>query len=104
LGLRAGFIDYQVAIAKKAAIQHLDSLAGLFLRRHLDEAEAPWAARELVRDDPNGLDGPGLLEQLTQVFFRSLKREVPDEQLGRHRSILLPEGGDCRPGAASGQR
>jgi hypothetical protein len=103
LGLGACLVDDEVAVAKEAAIQHLDGLAGLFLRRHLDEAEAPGAARELVRDDANGLDGSGLLEQLTQIFFRGLKGKVPDEELGRHRAILLPKSGDCRPGPASGK-
>ena len=62
LRLRAGFVHDEIAIAEEPAVQHLDGLAGLFLRRHLDEAKTSGPAGELVGDDADGLDRPGLRE------------------------------------------
>jgi hypothetical protein len=44
-----------------------------FLRRHLDEPEAP-PTRELVGDDPDALDGTRLLKEFAKVFLCGLKR------------------------------
>src|SRR5262245_37704974 len=84
--LRASLIDHEVPVAEHPAVQLLDR-AGRFLRRgHLHEAEPPRAARELVSDDPDRLDGSGLLEELPKVLLRSLVRQVTYEELGGHRS------------------
>jgi hypothetical protein len=87
--LRPRFIDHEVSIPEKPAIQHLDRLAGLLLRRHLDEPESARPSRELVRDDPNRLHGPGLLKELAKVLLGGLEGEISDEQLSGHRTDLL---------------
>src|SRR5207249_11051103 len=85
LRLWARVVDHESAIPEEPTVQHLDCLAGLFLRSHLHEPESARPARELVRDDPNRLHGARLLEQLAQILLRGLEREVSDEQLSGHR-------------------
>jgi len=86
LRLRPSLIDHEVPIPEKPTVQHLDRLGGLFFRGHLDEPESARPSRELVRDDPNRLHGPGLLKELAKVLLGSLEGEVSDEQLCGHRA------------------
>src|SRR5262249_55089824 len=86
LRLGARLVDDQVAIAEETAVQHLDGLRRFLLGGHLDEPEAAGTSRELVGDDADRLDGAGLLEELTEVFFRGLEGKVPDEELSGHRA------------------
>jgi len=76
-----GLVHDEIAVAKQPAVEHLDRLGGFLLRGHLHESEAPRAARELVRDDPDALDGTRLLEELPKIFIRGLERQVTDEEL-----------------------
>src|SRR5205814_1057528 len=88
LWLRTRLVDDEVAIAEEPAVQHLDCLGRFFLRGHLDEPKAAWPTRELVGDDADGLDRPRLREQLPQIFFGGLEREVADKQFRGHRGLL----------------
>src|SRR5215475_9554105 len=90
LRLRTRLIDDQVAIAEEPAIEHLDRLHRFLFCGHFDEAEAARAPGELVGDDPHGLHGSRLREELPQVLLRGLEGKVADEQLCRHRANLLP--------------
>src|SRR5262249_49760856 len=90
LWLRTRLVHDEVAIAKEPAIEHLHRLHRFFFRRHLNEAEAARAPGELIGDDPHGLHGSRLREELTQVLLRGLEGKVADEQLCRHRANLLP--------------
>jgi len=76
----------EVSVPEEPTVEHLDCLASFFLGRHLDEPESARPSGELVRDDPNCLDGSGLLEELAKVLLGGLEREVPDKQLCGHRS------------------
>jgi hypothetical protein len=76
----------EVSVPEEPTIEHLDCLASFFLGRHLDEPESARPSGELVRDDPNCLDGPGLLEELAKVLLGGLERKVPYKQLCGHRS------------------
>jgi hypothetical protein len=75
----------EVSVSEKPTVEHLDCLASFFLGRHLDEPESARPSGELVRDDPNCLDGPGLLEELAKVLLGGLEGEVSYEQLCGHR-------------------
>jgi hypothetical protein len=86
LRLGSRLIDDQIPISEEPPIQHLDRFAGLVLRSHLDEPESARPSRELVRDDPDGFHGSGLLKELAQVLLRGLEGEVSDEQLCGHRA------------------
>src|SRR5215831_12706177 len=83
--LGPSLVDYQIAVAEEAPVEHLDGLGRFFLRRHLDESEASRTPGELIGHDPNGFDRAGLLEQLTEILLRGLEGEVADEQLCGHR-------------------
>jgi hypothetical protein len=76
----------EVSVSEEPTVEHFDCLASLFLGRHLDEPESTRPSSELVRDDPNRLDGSGLLEELAKVLLGGLERKVPDKQLCGHRS------------------
>jgi len=86
LRLRPGLVHDEISVPEKSTVEHLDCLASFFLGRHLDEPESARPSSELVRDDPNCLDGPGLLEELAKVLLGGLEGEVPYEQLCGHRS------------------
>src|SRR2546423_777583 len=75
---RPGLVDGQGATAQLLAVELCDGRLALFLRGHLDEAEAARAARVAILDDRGRLDRTGLREQFAQVFARSLEREIPD--------------------------
>jgi hypothetical protein len=84
LGLRPSFIHDQIAVAEEASVQHLDGLRGFFPRGHLHESEPTRSPCELIGDDANRPHGPGMLEELSHVFCRSLEREIPDEESREH--------------------
>jgi hypothetical protein len=86
LWLRTRLVHDQVSVPEKPTVEHLDCLASFFLGRHLDEPESARPSGELVRDDPNCLDGSGLLEELAKVLFGGLEGQVPYKQLCGHRS------------------
>jgi len=86
LRLRPRLVYDEISIPEEPTVQHLDCLARLFLCRHLDEPESARPSRELVRDDPDGLHGPGLLEELAKVLLGGLEGEVSYEQLCGHRT------------------
>jgi len=86
LRLRASLVDHEIPIPEQPAVEHLDRLAGLFLRCHLDEPESARPSRELVRDDADRLHGSRLLEELAKVLLGGLEREVSYEQLCGHRT------------------
>src|SRR5215468_351165 len=90
LRLRTRLVHDEVAIAKQSAIEHLDGLHRFLFRSHFNEAEAARAPGELVGNDPHGLHGSRLREELAQIFLRGLEGKVADEQLCRHRANLLP--------------
>jgi hypothetical protein len=62
LGLGPRLVDDKVAVAEEPAVEHLDGLGSLFLRRHLDKAEPTRPARELIGDDAHRFHDAGLLE------------------------------------------
>ena len=72
-----GFVDRHGPALEVLAVQRGDGLIGLFLVRHLDEAEAAGLPAELVLDDRRGGDvAEGrkrfaqLLRLLAKPFFR----------------------------------
>ena len=79
LRLRPRLVDDKVAVTEQSPVQHLDRLGRFFLRRHFDEPESSRAPRELIRNDTNRFDGPGLRKQFSQIFFCGLKGEIADE-------------------------
>src|ERR1051326_5971139 len=87
---RARLVDRQAATVQVFAVELLDGGLALFLRRHLDEAEAARAARVAVFDDVGRLDRTGLREEVAQVFAGGLEREVPDVEFHGHVNFLLP--------------
>src|SRR5712691_11830718 len=98
LRLRPRLVNDEIAIPEEPTVQHLDRLGGLFLRGHLDEPEAARPARELVGDDPHGLDGSRLGEQLAEILLGGLKGEVAYEQLCGHHDPPSPNesGGESK--------
>ena len=56
IGPGPGLVDRQRTALEVLAVQSGDGLVGLFLVRHLDEAETAALARELVLDDGRARD------------------------------------------------
>src|ERR1044071_7680699 len=81
---RLGDVDGQVTAVEVVTVELSDGGLALFLRRHLDEAEAARAARVAILDDRGRLDRTGLREVLTKILARSLEREVADVKFHRH--------------------
>src|SRR5205823_7024576 len=81
---RARLVDGQIAPAVLLAVELLDGALAVFLRSHLDEAEAARAARLAVGHDRSGLHFARLAEQLLQVFARGLEIQVADEKSNGH--------------------
>ena len=69
----------RLRIAGVVAAQHRDRLHRFFPRGHLNEARATGPPTELIGDNTHRSHGPGVLEALSDVFCRSLEREIPDE-------------------------
>src|ERR1043165_1023789 len=61
---RTRLVDRQAATVQVFAVELLNGGLALFLRRHLDEAEAARAARVAVFDHVGRLDRAGLREQV----------------------------------------
>src|SRR5262245_34292546 len=90
LGLGTRLVHDEVAVPEQATVQHLDRLGRFLLRGHLDEAESPGAAGELIRNDTDRFHRSGLCEQFAQVLLGGLEGKVTDEELCGHRANLLP--------------
>src|SRR5437763_13357267 len=86
---RIGDVDGQVPAVEVVAVKSSDGGLALFLRRHLDEAEAARAARVAVFDDRRRLDRAGLREMLAEIFARSLVREITDVEFHGHVCVPL---------------
>src|SRR5919197_1222866 len=80
----------RAAAVQVSPVELRDGRLALFLRGHLDEAEAARAARVAVLDDAGRLDRARLREQLLQIVARSLEREVPDVKFDGHLCVYLP--------------
>src|SRR5262249_5711742 len=93
-------IDHAVPIPEDPARQLGDGAARLLGRPPVHEAEAPGAARELVGNDPDRLDGPDLLEELPEVLLRGLVGQVAYEELRGHRSPPASETDKKAPAEA----
>src|SRR5947209_9052257 len=81
---RLGDVDGQVPAVEVVAVELSDGSLALFLRGHLDEAEATRAAGVAILNDRGRLDRAGLREMLTEIFARSLEREVADVKFHGH--------------------
>src|SRR5947209_5569358 len=86
---RLGDVDGQVPAVEVVAVKSSDGGLALLLRGHLDEAEAARAARVAVFHDRRRLDRAGLREMLTEIFARSLVREITDVKFHRHLCVPL---------------
>src|ERR1700759_5286033 len=75
---RLGDVDGQATTVEIVAVEPSDGGLALFFRGHLDEAEAARAPRVAVFDDVGRLDRARLRETLTEIFARSLEREIAD--------------------------
>jgi hypothetical protein len=74
-----GFVDRQSATVQFFAIEIGDGLGGLFLRAHLDERKSTGFVRELVHDEFATGDVTRLFEQVEEVAFTGIEREVAYE-------------------------
>ena len=101
LGLGPGLVD-DGQVPEEAAVQHLDGLGQLFPGRHLDEPKASGPAGELIRDDPDRLHRPGLLEQLAQVFFRAWNDRLPTKSFAGIWNLLPRSGPSTFPRLSGG--
>ena len=75
----AGFIDGEGAAIEFLAIELRDGGGGFFLCSHGDEGEAAGLAREFVHDQFATADVAGLFEQVENVAFGGVERQVTDE-------------------------
>src|SRR5690606_28261226 len=77
---RLGFVDGERTAFVLLAVELADRLLRLFVRRHLDEAEAFAAAGVTVRDDARRFHGAALGEQIAEGLFGGGERKVTDVQ------------------------
>ena len=73
-----GFVDRQGPALEVLAVQAGDGLVGLFLVRHLDEAEAARLTGELVLDDRRALNRTEGLKGFLDVLLGGGPRNVSD--------------------------
>ena len=75
----AGLVDGQRSPIEFMAIETAHGYASFFGRVHFHEGEPPGSARNLVDDQGTANDRTDFLEQIAQVLFRGVKRQVSDE-------------------------
>ena len=75
----AGFIYGESASIEFLAVNFSNGLVGLFLRTHLHERKAPGLAREFVHDEFATDDIARLFEQVENLAFRRVERQVAYE-------------------------
>src|SRR6266850_2537608 len=103
-GALPGLAHVQLPALQLPPVQLGDRLLGLRIGAHLDEAEAPRAARAAVGDDRGGLAGAGLGEQCLEVRARGVEGKVSDEQLLAHVLSPAPYGALLEPSVAWARR
>src|SRR5512139_1400954 len=81
------FIDRQVAALQVFAVHAGDGLIGLFLVRHLDEAETAGLPGELVFDDVAGLNLAERLEGFFEVRLSHITRQIANVDV--HSTLLI---------------
>ena len=74
-----GFIDSDGASIEFLAVELRDGSVGFFLRSHFHERETAGLAGELVHDQFAFGDVARLLEQVEDVSFGGVKRQIPYE-------------------------
>jgi len=72
LGLRAGFVDHQIATAEVLAIEGIDRAIRFLVIGNLDEGESPGLPGETVADEIDCRGGTtGLREKLLELLLCS---------------------------------
>jgi hypothetical protein len=74
-----GFVDGQRTAVQFLAVEISHGFVGFFLSAHLDERKSAGLARELVHDEFATGDIAGLFEQVENVAFGRVKRQVAHE-------------------------
>jgi hypothetical protein len=90
-------VHVQITALKIVPVELLDRLLGLFVRAHLDEAEAAGFAGQTVHHHRGPLAGSGAAEQLLEVLAGGSEIEVAYEKPSAHRSFVSwqPSLGDA---------
>src|SRR5262245_27274102 len=83
-GLWTGLAHGEVSAANLRPIQRGDGVLRLFIRAHFDEGKSACATGCLIAHDVHRLHRPGPREQVLQVRFTDLVRQVSDVQLPTH--------------------
>ena len=77
-GLRPGFVHRKAPTADLAGVQVTDCGLCLLIAAHLDEREPTGTPRCLVTHHGDGFDRSGAREQLLQLRFTDLVRQIAD--------------------------
>src|SRR3954465_2805628 len=81
VGLRARFIHIDCPSAELAAVQSRNGLVAFFAICHFDETESPRSSGFAIGENADAIDRPVRFEDFAQLFFRSVKTEVPNENI-----------------------
>jgi hypothetical protein len=86
---RLGFVYFQSPAGHFLAIELFDGSSGLFLGRHLDEAEAARASGVTVFDDGRRFNRASLSEHFLELFAGGLESQVSYIQFHSHTLVFL---------------
>src|SRR2546425_3247898 len=81
LGPLARLVHVERLALELLAIEPRDRRRGFAAIRHLDESKPANLARELVLDHTHGVDLSKRLEQLLEVLFRDVTRQIAYENV-----------------------
>jgi hypothetical protein len=87
LGLRAGFVNYQIPTTEILAIERIDGAVGVFIIVYFHECKSARLSREAVANKIycRGSDA-SLGKPFVQLLLRRGKRKVPDIELLHRRT------------------
>jgi hypothetical protein len=92
--LRPSLVHRQFATAVVMVVKCIHGLLGVRFTSHLDKGESARAAGRLVAHDAYRIDRASLREELLQILFGGLVREIPNVKLSIHETDT-PEGVAC---------
>src|SRR3990170_1265852 len=96
LRLRPGLVDGEASSPELCLVQRRHGLLRLFVAAHLHECESTRTACRHVAHDAHRVDLSELREQILELRFPRVVREISNIQLATHRSLLRP-GIETRP-------
>lgn len=88
LSLRTRFIHIDRSSSELTAVQSRNGLVPFFCICHFYETESPRSSSFAIGENTDAIDRPIRFEDLAQLFFRSVKTEVPNENIF-HRAPFL---------------